>query len=187
MTSKNSDKQASINSIPHPFQDVQPILRGSFFCEDTDKKLAGTWPVFLTDYAIKKISKLGDNSLKTIVLKKIRELGEGHFSNSNAKRVNERRNDDVAVFEAKLSRNLRLLWQVGLSEEEHGLAQILVICSGEFLSLARWGLELISYLLPVESHDSMDAKRHTVEQFVVSRGPQYTKLFALFPAGLSCG
>ncbi|KAG8982213.1 hypothetical protein FRB93_008309 [Tulasnella sp. JGI-2019a] len=73
----------------------------------------GEWHVFLAARALKQIRTLarGDAAIFGIVNKKISELSQGYFSDSNQKHL-AGNVGEVPIYEAKLTRNLRLVYQV---------------------------------------------------------------------------
>lgn len=116
----------------------------------------------LTDNATKTMRCHGrSGGSLSIITKKLGELAEGHFSQvrlpplgvlrtdsgdaqitrlttllrgttqSNAKRINSQ-SDGVPIYKAKLSRNLRLVWQVSVLEERvGGFGQVILVWSVE--------------------------------------------------------
>ncbi|ORY44272.1 hypothetical protein BCR35DRAFT_336317 [Leucosporidium creatinivorum] len=149
---------SSALDAPPSFGTIRPLQAAqSFFAHSTQ---LGPWQVHLTDRAIKSLRLLRDRSAQAIVCRKVEQLTHGHFSESNTKPMCKSFEEESALlFHAKLSRNLRLVWQVDLLEEDggHRATQIIKIIS-------------------VESHDSMDAKRWLWMALVAeqrARGRQY--------------
>ncbi|EEB94933.1 hypothetical protein MPER_06178, partial [Moniliophthora perniciosa FA553] len=52
-----------------------------------------------------------------VIVKKIKELSNGHFSYDNQKRLNHS-NMEIPIFEAKMTRDSRLVYQVDVVPED---------------------------------------------------------------------
>ncbi|KAI1797209.1 hypothetical protein LXA43DRAFT_402137 [Ganoderma leucocontextum] len=72
----------------------------------------GEWRVFFTPRAIRDLRQARDGKLFNIFVKKIKELSNGHFSEDNQKRLIAAIPLDVPVYEAKMTGDTRLLYQV---------------------------------------------------------------------------
>ncbi|KAF8837940.1 hypothetical protein BDN67DRAFT_908328 [Paxillus ammoniavirescens] len=88
---------------------VQPMKAALYF-DNADG--FGDWRILVSTEATKKLRELTKSDKKkcTIVMKKIKQLSNGHFSDDNQKRLNEP--SGVPIFEAKMQRDLRLVYQV---------------------------------------------------------------------------
>ncbi|KAI5120221.1 hypothetical protein M0805_000036 [Coniferiporia weirii] len=110
--------QATVSEVEAPdqaveefpaFPTIQP-LRASLYFDSV--KGFGDWRIFISTRAEKalrehkKFSKTFD-----IIVKKIKELSHGHFSDDNQKRL-KGPSGDIPIFEAKLTGDLRLVYQV---------------------------------------------------------------------------
>ncbi|KAM0755421.1 hypothetical protein T439DRAFT_375789 [Meredithblackwellia eburnea MCA 4105] len=122
-------------------------------------KLRGPFKVFCTDSGIKALRKNHDSM--GIITKKLNELSEGHFSESNAKKINNSlARKEVPIYEAKLSRNLRLVWQISVMEtvQDKVYEQIVLVWS-------------------VETHQSLDAKNwEKLASAAGMKGRQYIRM-----------
>ncbi|KAG8869862.1 hypothetical protein FRB98_002112, partial [Tulasnella sp. 332] len=108
MKSSNIGKQ---NVVPAAFPIIQPLRAAKYFEEEATE--LGDWPVYISTRAFQHMRQLdgGDAAVFGIVRKKIKELSHGHFSESNQKLL-VGNGSEVPIFEAKMSRDLRLVYQV---------------------------------------------------------------------------
>ncbi|KAG8875574.1 hypothetical protein FRB98_007728 [Tulasnella sp. 332] len=99
------------NVVPAAFPIIQPPRAAKYFGEEATE--LGDWPVYISTRAFQHMRQLGggDAAVFGIVWKKIKELSHGHFSESNQK-VLIGKESEVPIFEAKMSRDLRLVYQV---------------------------------------------------------------------------
>ncbi|KIK96874.1 hypothetical protein PAXRUDRAFT_273934 [Paxillus rubicundulus Ve08.2h10] len=99
----------AIETKPSAYPIVQPMKAALYF-ENADG--FGDWRILVSTDATKKLRELTKSDQKkcAIVLKKIKQLSNGHFSEDNQKRLNEP--SGVPIFEAKMQRDLRLVYQV---------------------------------------------------------------------------
>jgi mannitol/fructose-specific phosphotransferase system IIA component (Ntr-type) len=74
----------------------------------------GPWRILVSQAAHSNLREFHRSSknLFNIITKKIREISNGHFSEDNQKRINGPSSTDVPVFEAKMTKNLRLVYIV---------------------------------------------------------------------------
>ncbi|KAL0573766.1 hypothetical protein V5O48_008193 [Marasmius crinis-equi] len=91
----------------------------------------GEWRIYISTRANRDLrdARCKDPKLFTIIVKKIKELSNGHFSDDNQKRLNHS-SVEVPIFEAKMTRDTRLVYQVDCvqeSEEENRECQTLKI------------------------------------------------------------
>ncbi|KIJ60090.1 hypothetical protein HYDPIDRAFT_99369 [Hydnomerulius pinastri MD-312] len=81
----------------------------------------GEWRILISTDATKKLRELTKSDRKkcAIVVKKIKQLSNGHFSADNQKRLNGPYTG-VPIFEAKMQRDLRLVYQVDVVPDHDG-------------------------------------------------------------------
>ncbi|KAG8843814.1 hypothetical protein FRB96_003722 [Tulasnella sp. 330] len=110
-TSLESNNTGKEKTIPAAFPIIQPLRAAKYFEEDAAE--LGDWPIYISTRAFQHMRQLdgGDAAVFGIVRKKIKELSHGHFSDSNQK-VLVGNGSEVPIFEAKMSRDLRLVYQV---------------------------------------------------------------------------
>ncbi|KAF8554534.1 hypothetical protein OG21DRAFT_1462307 [Imleria badia] len=96
---------------------VQPMKAALYF-ENADG--FGEWRIIIGTDATKKLRELanGDKKKCAIVVKKIKQLSNGHFSDENQKRLNG--SSGIPIFEAKMQRDLRLVYQVDVVPDHDG-------------------------------------------------------------------
>ncbi|KZV77249.1 hypothetical protein PENSPDRAFT_660490 [Peniophora sp. CONT] len=101
---------------------------GSFFYDEG----FGPWKLVLSPRARGDLreSERGDAHMYSIWVKKMRELSHGHFSEDNQKRFIDR-GFLVPVFEAKMTRDTRLVYQIDLEPDTstHTMRQVIYIYS----------------------------------------------------------
>ncbi|KAG8979593.1 hypothetical protein FRB93_010040 [Tulasnella sp. JGI-2019a] len=100
------------NAPSSVFPMIRPMRAAQYF-EGQGAEL-GDWPIYISTRAFRHLRQLngGDAAVLDIVKKKIKELSHGHFSDSNQKVLVGNGNGEVPIFEAKMSRDLRLVYQV---------------------------------------------------------------------------
>ena len=78
----------------------------------------GDWSLFISTAAVKHLREIrrADQKMFKIIQKKIKELSHGFFSDDNNKRL-EGGGDDVAIFEAKMTSDSRLVYQIDLQAD----------------------------------------------------------------------
>ncbi|KAF9242380.1 hypothetical protein BU15DRAFT_43965 [Melanogaster broomeanus] len=96
---------------------VQPMKAALYF-DNADG--FGEWRILIGTDAIKKLREFTNTDKKkcAIVVKKIKQLSNGHFSEDNQKRLNG--SFGVPIFEAKMQRDLRLVYQVDVVADHDG-------------------------------------------------------------------
>ncbi|KAM5542257.1 hypothetical protein V8D89_004130 [Ganoderma adspersum] len=104
--SVDSDEDEAVDSTLAP--SVHPRKAAVLF--DSEEGL-GEWHLILTPRAIRDLRQARDGKLFNIFIKKIRELSNGHFSDDNQKRLTGI-DLEVPVYEAKMTGNTRLVYQV---------------------------------------------------------------------------
>ncbi|KAG8877563.1 hypothetical protein FRB98_006659 [Tulasnella sp. 332] len=110
-TSSESNNTGKEKTIPAAFPIIQPLRAAKYFEEEATD--LGDWPIYISTRAFRHMRQLdgGDAAVFGIIRKKIKELSHGHFSESNQK-VLVGNGSEVPIFEAKMSRDLRLVYQV---------------------------------------------------------------------------
>ncbi|KAG8877561.1 hypothetical protein FRB98_006657 [Tulasnella sp. 332] len=108
MESNNIGKQSA---VPAAFPIIQPLRAAKYFEEEATE--LGDWPIYISTRAFQHLRQLdgGDAAVFGIVRKKIKELSHGHFFESNQE-VLVGNGGEVPIFEAKMSRDLRLVYQI---------------------------------------------------------------------------
>ncbi|KAK7034640.1 hypothetical protein VNI00_012282 [Paramarasmius palmivorus] len=88
----------------------------------------GDWKVYISSRANRDLRDARNRNpdLFRIIVKKIKELSKGHFSDDNQKRLNHS-NVEIPIFEAKMTRDSRLVYQVDVVPEEGRETQTLKI------------------------------------------------------------
>ncbi|KAI9462690.1 hypothetical protein HD554DRAFT_2175805 [Boletus coccyginus] len=116
--SKVIDSEA-VKPKPSAYPKVQPMKAALYF-ENADG--FGEWRIIIGTDATKKLRELakGDRKKCAIVVKKIKELSNGHFSDENQKRLNGSTSSAIPIFEAKMQRDLRLVYQIDVVREHDG-------------------------------------------------------------------
>ncbi|KAL5534681.1 hypothetical protein ACEPAG_1145 [Sanghuangporus baumii] len=90
---------------------VQPV-KASLFFESAEG--LGEWRIFMSTTAIKDMRNHRRNKkIFKVILKKIKELSTGFFSDDNQKRL-KGQDKGVPIFEAKLTGDLRLIYQIDI-------------------------------------------------------------------------
>ncbi|KAF9219473.1 hypothetical protein BS17DRAFT_760990 [Gyrodon lividus] len=108
----------------HAYPMVQPMKAALYF-DNADG--FGDWRILISTDATKKLRELTKSDRKkcAIVVKKIKQLSNGHFSEDNQKRLNG--SSGVPIFEAKMQRDLRLVYQVDVVPDHDGEVERQVI------------------------------------------------------------
>ncbi|KIJ60092.1 hypothetical protein HYDPIDRAFT_32519 [Hydnomerulius pinastri MD-312] len=120
-TSQNnvSNANTDVSEVqPSAYPMVQPMKAALYF---DNAEGFGEWRILISTDATKKLRELTKNDRKkcVIVAKKIRQLSRGHFSEDNQKRLNGP-DSGVPIFEAKMQRDLRLIYQVDVVPDHDG-------------------------------------------------------------------
>ncbi|KZW00571.1 hypothetical protein EXIGLDRAFT_145235 [Exidia glandulosa HHB12029] len=89
----------------------------------------GPWRILISSRADRNLRELrrGDAKMFKIVMKKMKELSNGHFSDDNQKRLTGR-DSVVDIFEAKMTRDLRLVYRVDCFSEYGSDSEIQALC-----------------------------------------------------------
>ncbi|KAE9400953.1 P-loop containing nucleoside triphosphate hydrolase protein [Gymnopus androsaceus JB14] len=106
------DQSAPAEDVPAAFPKVQPMKAALHF--DSVEGF-GEWTIFISQNADTELRTRHrrDKTSFDIIVKKIRELSNGHFSADNQKRLSGP-SSEVPVFEAKMTGDLRLIYQVDI-------------------------------------------------------------------------
>ncbi|KAK0444957.1 uncharacterized protein EV420DRAFT_1721599 [Desarmillaria tabescens] len=100
----------AVVELPSAYPNVRPMKSALYF--DSAKGF-GEWTIIISTNAddFLRSTHRKDVSTFKIIVKKIKELSRGHFSDDNQKRLSGS-GTDVPVFEAKMTRDLRLIYQI---------------------------------------------------------------------------
>ncbi|EUC53945.1 P-loop nucleoside triphosphate hydrolase, putative, partial [Rhizoctonia solani AG-3 Rhs1AP] len=100
-----------IGAYPH----IRPLAAAKYFDEGTG---LGAWNIIVSGRAIKDLRQIqkGDSHVFGMVYKKIMELSQGFFSDDNQKRLLGL-DTEVPIYEAKVSRDLRIVYQIDLDTD----------------------------------------------------------------------
>ncbi|KAG9101942.1 hypothetical protein FS749_001473 [Ceratobasidium sp. UAMH 11750] len=116
-TSESNNTNISTTSAPDPgaFPHIRPLGAAKYF--DNASEL-GAWPVVVSGRAVAHLRQIqkGDNHVFRMVRKKITELSQGFFSDDNQKRLLGLETE-VPIYEAKVSRDLRIVYQIDLDTD----------------------------------------------------------------------
>ncbi|KII86508.1 hypothetical protein PLICRDRAFT_44106 [Plicaturopsis crispa FD-325 SS-3] len=95
---------------PAAYPMVQPMKAALYF---ESAEGFGQWRILIAGRADAHLreARRQDASKFKIIIKKIKELSNGHFSDDNQKRLNGP-NTEIPIYEAKMTRDLRLVYQV---------------------------------------------------------------------------
>ncbi|KAI0693657.1 hypothetical protein BC835DRAFT_1352925 [Cytidiella melzeri] len=112
--SANATQQPD-SMVPSAHTIIRPMKAAFYF--DSVKGF-GDWHILISTRADKNLreAKRADQKLFAIILKKIRELSNGHFSDDNQKRLTGS-NNDIPIYEAKMTGDTRLVYQVDCIKE----------------------------------------------------------------------
>ncbi|KAH7885020.1 hypothetical protein F5I97DRAFT_1811384, partial [Phlebopus sp. FC_14] len=113
-----SETTAEIAHDEAPAYHIRPLQAALYF---ENAEGFGEWRILVSDNATRQLREIRNSDKKKIqiVVKKIKQLSNGHFSDDNQKRLN-RHSTGVPVFEAKMQRDLRLVYQVDCVPERDG-------------------------------------------------------------------
>ncbi|KAF8594569.1 hypothetical protein BDV93DRAFT_549191 [Ceratobasidium sp. AG-I] len=104
-------------SAPEPgaFPHIRPLGAAKYFDDGVG---LGSWPVIVSGRAVAHLRQMqkGDSHVFAMVRKKITELSQGFFSDSNQKRLLGLETE-VPIYEAKVSRDLRIVYQIDLDTD----------------------------------------------------------------------
>ncbi|KAL5495715.1 hypothetical protein ACEPAI_1179 [Sanghuangporus weigelae] len=104
-------EEQSVPRTSSAYPRVQPV-KASLFFESAEG--LGEWRIFMSTTAIKDMRNYRrDKKIFKVILKKIKELSTGFFSDDNQKRL-KGQDKGVPIFEAKLTGDLRLIYQIDI-------------------------------------------------------------------------
>ncbi|KAH7926210.1 hypothetical protein BV22DRAFT_1063475 [Leucogyrophana mollusca] len=108
--SASADSSTEAGEAPNAYPMVQPMKAALYF---DNAEGFGDWTILIGSAADRKLREYrkADVKIFSIIVKKIKQLSNGHFSDDNQKRLNGP-SSGVPVFEAKMTRDLRLVYQV---------------------------------------------------------------------------
>ncbi|CAE6474691.1 unnamed protein product [Rhizoctonia solani] len=100
-----------VGAYPH----IRPLAAAKYFDEGTG---LGAWNIIVSGRAIKDLRQIqkGDSHVFGMLYKKIMELSQGFFSDDNQKRLLGL-DTEVPIYEAKVSRDLRIVYQIDLDTD----------------------------------------------------------------------
>ncbi|KAF7306351.1 UvrD-like helicase ATP-binding domain-containing protein [Mycena indigotica] len=100
-----------VKPLEESYPVAQPMKLTTFY--NNNAKGLGEWTMNLSPRAERDLRdhRRRDHKIFKIILKKIKELSNGHFSPDNQKRLNHKQ-VDVPVYEAKMTGDLRLVYQI---------------------------------------------------------------------------
>ncbi|KAG8732236.1 hypothetical protein FRC11_014976 [Ceratobasidium sp. 423] len=103
--------EPEVGAYPH----IRPLAAAKYFDEGTG---LGAWNIIVSGRAVKDLRHIqkGDSHVFGMVYKKIMELSQGFFSDDNQKRLIGL-DTEVPIYEAKVSRDLRIVYQIDLDTD----------------------------------------------------------------------
>ncbi|KIJ21330.1 hypothetical protein PAXINDRAFT_164864 [Paxillus involutus ATCC 200175] len=151
--SKVATEPIETKSSAYPM--VRPMKAALYF---DNAEGFGDWRILVGTDATKKLRELrkSDNKKCNIVVKKIKQLSNGHFSEDNQKRLNEP--SGVPIFEAKMQRDLRLVYQVDVVPNNDS--------EGERQAIKIYG---------IYTHTQLNRIWDTLGQHLAGRGKEYRR------------
>ncbi|CUA68004.1 hypothetical protein RSOLAG22IIIB_07686 [Rhizoctonia solani] len=105
----------SVNTGDTSQEDVRTLSSARYFDDWSGR---GAWPIAIGSRAVGDLRQMRkrDSHVFAMVSKKIKELSQGFFSDSNQKRL-VGMNTEVPIYEAKVSRDLRIVYQIDLDTD----------------------------------------------------------------------
>ncbi|CAE6535633.1 unnamed protein product [Rhizoctonia solani] len=103
--------EPEVGAYPH----IRPLAAAKYFDEGTG---LGAWNIIVSGRAVKDLRHIqkGDSHVFGMIYKKIIELSQGFFSDDNQKRLLGL-DTEVPIYEAKVSRDLRIVYQIDLDTD----------------------------------------------------------------------
>ncbi|KDN37502.1 hypothetical protein RSAG8_10101, partial [Rhizoctonia solani AG-8 WAC10335] len=103
--------ESEVGAYPH----IRPLAAAKYFDEGTG---LGAWNIIISGRAVKDLRHIQKDGSHVfgMVYKKIMELSQGFFSDDNQKRLLGL-DTEVPIYEAKVSRDLRIVYQVDLDTD----------------------------------------------------------------------
>ncbi|OAX33885.1 hypothetical protein K503DRAFT_786167 [Rhizopogon vinicolor AM-OR11-026] len=110
---------------PSAYPMVQPMKAALYF-DNADG--FGEWRILISTEGYKNLREYrrADEKIFRIIVKKIKQLSNGHFSDDNQKRLNGP-DAGIPIHEAKMTRDLRLVYQVDCVPDHDGESERQVI------------------------------------------------------------
>ncbi|KAG2091484.1 uncharacterized protein F5147DRAFT_822994 [Suillus discolor] len=110
---------------PNAYPMVQPMKAALYF-DNADG--FGEWRILISTEASKNLREFrrADEKIFRIIVKKIKQLSNGHFSEDNHKRLNGP-DTGIPIHEAKMTRDLRLVYQIDCVLDRDGESERQVI------------------------------------------------------------
>ncbi|KAB5592704.1 TPR and ankyrin repeat-containing protein 1 [Ceratobasidium theobromae] len=111
-TLATSNDSTTLAPDPGAYPHIRPLAAAKYFDEGTG---LGAWNIIVSGRAINYLRQMQkrDSHVFAMVHKKITELSQGFFSDSNQKRLTGL-DTEVPIYEAKVSRDLRIVYQIDL-------------------------------------------------------------------------
>ncbi|KAI6022557.1 hypothetical protein EDC04DRAFT_2936725 [Pisolithus marmoratus] len=147
-----------VDTRPSAYPTVQPMKAALYF-ENADG--FGEWRILIGTNATKKLREFRRNDGKKfkIIVKKIKELSNGHFSDDNQKRLDGTRSG-VPIFEAKMQRDLRLVYQVDCVPDHDG-------------EIERQGLPEVIKIYEICTHTQLNRIWDAMNHHLSGKGREY--------------
>ncbi|THU96852.1 hypothetical protein K435DRAFT_965733 [Dendrothele bispora CBS 962.96] len=142
--------------VPSAYPKVQPIKSALYFDSVTG---FGAWTILINQNAESelRVRHKRDRTSFNVIVKKIRDLSNGHFSGDNQKRL-AGPDTEVPIFEAKMTGDLRLIYQID------------VISSGDQQE------QQAIKILGVYTHAQMDKRLwQSIGQHLENKGKEYKR------------
>ncbi|TFK38653.1 hypothetical protein BDQ12DRAFT_630422 [Crucibulum laeve] len=115
----NAQSEAALETVDNSTgQIIQPPKSAVHF---DNVEGFGKWRILISSRADGDLRDARRRDKKTflIIVKKIRELSNGHFSDDNQKRLNAGSTSGIPIFEAKMTRDSRLVYQIDCVPQEN--------------------------------------------------------------------
>ncbi|KAK0198135.1 hypothetical protein F5146DRAFT_995722 [Armillaria mellea] len=166
-------EESTMVELPSAYPIVQPMKSAEGF---------GEWTIVISTNAddFLRSTHRKDASTFQIIVKKIKELSRGHFSDDNQKRLSGS-GTEVPVFEAKMTRDLRLIYQIDVipcdeSREQQGMFKVTPLRS------PLTDIEAVK-IFGIHTHAQIDSRLwSSISSQLRKRGREYRKRFSFFPA-----
>ncbi|KAH7337929.1 hypothetical protein B0J17DRAFT_405385 [Rhizoctonia solani] len=108
-------KPTGVNEVNTSLESVRTLASTQYFDDWSGR---GAWSIVIANRAVGDLRRIrkGDGHVFRMVSKKIKELSQGFFSDDNQKRLTGL-NTEVPIYEAKVSRDLRIVYQIDLDTD----------------------------------------------------------------------
>ncbi|ESK85770.1 hypothetical protein Moror_2448 [Moniliophthora roreri MCA 2997] len=147
---------------------VMPI-QASLHLENADG--FGDWRVYISSRANRDLRDARNRNREffRVIVKKIKELSNGHFSYDNQKRLNHS-NMEIPIFEAKMTRDSRLVYQVDVVPEDGDPKQAFLFSIINGFSYSRTALKIYG----IYTHAQLDKRLwSSLGSQLARRGKEY--------------